>query len=142
MEQYLPFLNAFIFLVLASVHFYWAFGGRWAFDVAIPTDVNGRHLFRPNAVNTLMVAIGLLGFAAVNLVYAGWIYPEELAKEYIRFLMASIAFIFALRAMGDFRYIGFTKRRSHYRTSFGKRDTKLYSPLCLLLAFSHLFVLL
>ena len=43
-----------------------------------------------------------------------------------------MAMIFVLRTLGDFRYVGFTKRIRN--TSFAEWDTKLYSPLCLLMA--------
>jgi len=43
-----------------------------------------------------------------------------------------LALIFAFRALGDFRYVGFFKRvRGNL---FAQRDTWFYSPLCLLLA--------
>jgi len=43
-----------------------------------------------------------------------------------------IAAAFALRAIGDFRYVGFFKRVRESR--FARLDTFAYSPLCTLLA--------
>lgn len=39
--------------------------------------------------------------------------------------------LFLLRAIGEFKFIGFFK--SVKRTSFGKLDNKFFSPLCLLI---------
>jgi hypothetical protein len=42
-----------------------------------------------------------------------------------------VALAFGLRAVGDFRFVGFFKR---VRGSvFARRDTWLYSPLCVLI---------
>ncbi|KRE83053.1 hypothetical protein ASG89_13045 [Paenibacillus sp. Soil766] len=41
-----------------------------------------------------------------------------------------------LRAIGDFKYLGFFKKVKH--TSFSYYDTRFYSPLCLFLAISFL----
>ncbi|WP_317130658.1 DUF3995 domain-containing protein [Psychroserpens sp. NJDZ02] len=43
-----------------------------------------------------------------------------------------IPLIFLLIAIGEFKYIGFFK--SIKKTDFGKLDTKLLSPLCLIIA--------
>ncbi len=44
----------------------------------------------------------------------------------------AVALVFAARAIGDFRYVGFSKRVRG--SPFARRDTYVYSPLCLLLA--------
>ncbi len=38
-----------------------------------------------------------------------------------------IPIIFILRSVGDFKYVGFFKKVK--QTTFGKLDTKIYSPL-------------
>jgi hypothetical protein len=42
-----------------------------------------------------------------------------------------IAGVFMLRAIGEFKYVGFFKKVR--KTAFGLNDTKFYSPLCLLI---------
>ena len=42
-----------------------------------------------------------------------------------------IAGIFILRAIGDFRYVGFFK--SVKQSAFARADSRYYSPLCLLI---------
>jgi hypothetical protein len=44
----------------------------------------------------------------------------------------AIAIIFLIRAIGDFRYVGFLKKIKN--TKFAKKDTKYYSPLCSLIS--------
>ncbi|MGO4372233.1 DUF3995 domain-containing protein [Paenibacillus sp. MCAF20] len=44
----------------------------------------------------------------------------------------ALAIVFAIRAIGEFHYLGLFKR---YRNSpFGRLDTYVYSPLCLVMA--------
>lgn len=45
-----------------------------------------------------------------------------------------LALMFAVRAVGDFRYVGFFKRIRGSR--FARMDTLYYSPLCAALALS------
>jgi len=42
-----------LFVTLASIHVYWAFGGRWGWDSAIPTR-DGEPLFEPGRFQTLL----------------------------------------------------------------------------------------
>ena len=83
---------------------------------------------------TLVGAIGLLLFALCNMVVAGWL-SIGLDPTYIRYGILFIAIIFLMRAIGDFRYIGLTKR--HKQSDFARLDTRLYVPLCLALAVTH-----
>lgn len=135
MIKCLPGFNFCILLLLSLLHVYWALGGRWAYDNVLPTDVNGRKLFKPGVGITLFVAIGLSAFAWMNLIcLCGLGYGAN--RNYVRFGMFAIGIVFLIRTIGDFKYIGFMKR---YRNSrFALRDTWFYSPLCLLLSISHL----
>ena len=38
------FINAFLFFALAGIHFYWAAGGEWGGDVAVPSTKSGTKL--------------------------------------------------------------------------------------------------
>jgi len=108
----------------------------WGHTVTIPTDLNGRKLFRPGALTIFSVAIMLLFFALVNLCLILPVLPMPV--KYIRFPLMGIALMFLLRAVGDFNYLGFTKRFN--KTLFAKLDYALISPLCLILGISHLIV--
>ncbi|WP_257668969.1 DUF3995 domain-containing protein [Parapedobacter tibetensis] len=134
METALAAINAFIFLLLAALHLYWVTGGGGGMDATIPMDSNGRKLFRPGRAITLVVALGLFLFALCNLAFAGWL-QVGLDPLHIRYGILLIAIIFLMRAIGDFRYIGLTKR--HKQSPFAHWDTRLYTPLCLVLTINH-----
>lgn len=124
-----------IFVFLSGLHIYWAMGGkRWA-SVVVP-EIKGKPQLSPGVAITLVVAIGLLGFGVLAFLlgfngglettpaflYAGWV----------------AAGIFLIRAIGDFRYVGFFK--SMKDSGFARNDTRIYSPLCLFLALSFAFL--
>lgn len=134
METALAAINAFIFFLLAALHLYWVLGRGGGMDTTIPTDGNGRKLFRPGKGITLVVAFGLFVFGLCNMAFAGWL-RIGFSQVYICYGILLIAIIFLLRAIGDFRYIGLTKR--HKQSPFARWDTRLYTPLCLGLAISH-----
>ncbi len=119
-----------ILAVLAVIHFYWAAGGTFGKSSTIPMR-DGKPIFAPTPFTTIVVALGLFAMAALNAAKIGWIAAPGIS----RFMRAGLwltAAIFLLRAIGDFRYVGFFKHRCENR--FAKLDTLLYSPLCLLLA--------
>lgn len=133
--NYLPALfNVCIFCLISLLHFYWILGGRMGYDGAKPTDGNGRRIWRYGILAKLIVPLALLFFAFVNLAFCGWVF-FPLRRECIGYGIIIIGAIFLLRAIGDFRYVGFTKR--YRRTRFARMDTRFYSPLCFIIAVSH-----
>jgi hypothetical protein len=125
-------LLATIFAALSLLHVYWAAGGRVARGVAIPTlSVSGKRALNPSPAGTVLVAaallvamliiLGRLGMAGAKI--PGWIF---------RWGTWGIAVVFFLRAIGEFKLVGFFKRVSD--TPFARWDTWLFSPLCLLIA--------
>lgn len=137
MIAYLSFLNIAVFVLLALVHFYWAVGGRMGYHSVIPTDSNGRKLFKPGIVVTLVTASLLLVAAWLNLA-AFQKLESFISHKNIRYGILLIALLLLIRAIGDMRYLGFTKR--FRRTSFARIDTIIFSPLCLLLSISHTLI--
>lgn len=119
-----------VFATISAIHFYWAFGGKWASRAVVPTNDNGEPLFIPKIISTLVVAIGLLCFGLFYLVKYGFI-TVSLPVWLDKYGFWIIIFIFILRAIGDFNYVGFFKK--HRNSEFGIKDTKYYSPLCLLI---------
>jgi hypothetical protein len=105
-----------ILCALGVIHVYWAAGGTFGKSSTLPT-ANGKSVLRPTPLITVVVAAALFAMAA--LVFA-------------RMWLWLTAGIFLLRAIGDFRYVGFFKRVRDSR--FAKLDTMIYSPLCALLA--------
>ncbi len=118
-----------IFLFISSIHIYWAFGGNWGSDAVLPTkDDNNTKVLNPSILPTLIVAFGLLGFGLHILIISGLI-AFDIPQWLSNYGLWIIASIFTLRAIGDFKYVGFFKKIK--LTKFGKNDTKYYSPLCL-----------
>jgi hypothetical protein len=128
-------LNSFLFTTLALLHMYWAFGGTWAAFAIIPTDSNGRRRFRPDFLTITSAAIVLLIFAWIDLASAGFL-NESLSEKLLNYAIAAIGLLFLLRAIGDFKYVGFAKR--YRKTIFARRDTLIFSPLCLIISLLHL----
>ena len=131
MIRILGILLAGIFAILSLLHLYWAAGGRFGGGAVIPTGCRRRRLFNPSPFGTILVAAAL--FAAMLVVLGrlkiwgafvpGWIFYSGTWV---------IALLFLLRAIGDFRYVGFFK--SVTDTNFARWDTILFSPLCLFIA--------
>jgi hypothetical protein len=121
---------ACIFSGLSLLHAYWALGGRWGSAYTVPT-IGGRRSFDPSPFATWVVC-GLLGTAAVIvLAKSAWITKGPL-RVVLDIGVWGLAFVFALRAVGNFRTFGFFKVVKG--TPFADWDTWLYSPLCLLVA--------
>ena len=118
-----------IFLFISAIHFYWAFGGKWGSEAVLPSkdDINTKVL-NPTIIPTLIVAFGLLSFGLFILIVSGHI-AFEIPHWLYKYGLWIVAGIFTLRAIGDFKYVGFFKKIK--QTKFGKNDTKYYSPLCL-----------
>ena len=51
-----------IFLFLSSIHFYWAFGGKWGKDIAIPVNLKNEKIFNPSFLIALFVGFVLISF--------------------------------------------------------------------------------
>jgi hypothetical protein len=126
---------AAVLLALAVLHVYWAAGGRVGTSAAVP-EVAGRPAFEPGPNATLGVALALTLAALVVLGRVGLWIPTWPPHRVFRVGTWVWAVIFLLRAMGDFRLVGFFKRASD--TRFARRDTLFYSPLCLALGLALL----
>lgn len=125
-------------LTIAGLHFFWAFGGRYGVNAAIPTNHEGKIMLNsagnfPSVFATLVVAFGLLAMALLHLEkiqVLQWSLPNWI----VNFGLKMIAGIFLIRAIGEFQYVGFFKKIQG--TTFAILDTKYYSPLCVVLSFN------
>ena len=133
-----PITNILILLAISGIHFFWAFGGKWGADGAIPTNREGKKMLNssgnfPSVFATLIVAFGLLVMSLLHLEKV-----QSLSLPIPTWIdtygLKIIAVIFLIRAIGDFRYVGFFKKIKE--TKFATLDTKYYSPLCILLSFN------
>jgi hypothetical protein len=118
-----------ILWIIAGFHFYWAFGGQRFSQGVFPNIKN--HSFRPSKAATLFVALCFMALAIYYLKYV------EILPKY--FLMG-LALVFLLRAIGEFKYLGFFKTEKN--GLFAINDTQYFSPLCVVLGLLNLILYL
>jgi hypothetical protein len=100
---------------------------------------NGCPLFVPGPLSTAAVAIALLIAAFLLALRAGFI-ANQIPKALLTFLCLLLACGLVLRAIGEFRFVGFFKKVRDSR--FAYLDNVFYSPLCLLLGLAIALVAL
>ncbi len=127
------------FLILSILHMYWGFGGKWAIASTLPTSPSGKNILNPTSFQCFFIAGGLLLFALLPLHKVGLLLTELPSWVSFYGLVAVVA-IFFLRALGDFRYVGFFKKIRE--TQFGRLDTLIYSPLSFVISQLSLLLLL
>lgn len=134
----LSFLNAIIFFIIAGFHYYWTFGGRYGLLAAVPEiESTGRQVFMPGRLITFVVA-NLFLIVAVYFFCIG-LQSDLISARHAFYFLTGISFITFLRAIGDFKYVGFFKKKSN--TLFSRNDTSFYSPLCLFLALTSFIMI-
>jgi bacteriorhodopsin len=85
-------------------------------------------VFKPSVGGTILVAVAFLLAIAVILGQLRFL-GDAVPHGIFRWGTFAIALLFFLRAVGEFRLVGFFKRVSD--TPFAYWDTWLFSPLCL-----------
>ena len=113
-----------VFTAIAGIHVYWAFGGKRGLGPAIPENSDGP-LFESRFAGTFVIAlIFFTGSIAVlmDLQTVRVLFLQD-------YLYHLIAVVFALRAIGEFKYVGIFKKIKH--SEFALYDSRLYIPLCL-----------
>lgn len=124
------FLLVATFVILSLWHLYWLAGGAVGLRSVIP-EVDGAQAFHPPQLATLFVALALALCALLVAATAGLV-QLPLSPTLLVWGMRALALVFLLRAVGDFRLVGFFKRIRG--TRFAAMDSWLYSPLSVLLA--------
>ena len=124
-------LLATVFGLLAAVHVYWALPETGDMHAFVPESPDGAPLFRPGRIATLCVAIALVA-AALTVLGAANIVRVIERPHWYRIACWILGLVLLLRAIGDFRYVGFFKTRKSGR--FAAMDSRCYSPLCAVLA--------
>jgi len=123
----------YIMILLALIHFYWALGGKFGLDKALPTDTEGNRLLNPSKIMTFVIGLILLGFSYVPYkLYTG---DESATIVYAGY---GLSILFFLRSVGDFNLVGLFKKVKN--TEFSKYDTWVYIPLCLFISINFLFL--
>jgi hypothetical protein len=130
-------INTAIFLSLSILHFYWDLGGKLWYEDVLPTNSSGLRRMNPSMTAGLIIAFGLIFLAFITTGNKG-LFDKYVKRKYFRYGTLIIAVIFFLRAIGDFKFIGFFKTVT--RTRFGVNDTEIFSPLCLFIALLSSFI--
>jgi hypothetical protein len=126
-----------LFVVLAAVallHAYWALGGLWPgkdeADLVRRVIGEPRRTRMPAAWITWGVVAAVL-VAAVWPLFAAGLVPAPIRGVLVLGVAALIGLVFLARGIA-----GYTPawRRGHAAEPFARRDRRLFSPLCLLLA--------
>ena len=126
----LSILLSIILIGLGLIHFSWVVGGKFGFAESLPTKESGERVLNPKKIDSAIVGIGLTAFGIFYVLKSG-IFEYNLPEWIMKYGSWIIPTIFLLRAIGEFKYIGFFK--SIKKTDFGKLDTKFFSPLCLII---------
>ncbi len=137
-NQILFAVNALILFFVAAIHFYWAFGGKWGANAVLPQINSQKRVFTPSPIATVAVAIPFLLISLIFAQAAGWI-ELEIVGRYLSNLLLVLVSVFAIRALGDFKYVGFFKKIKN--TEFALNDTKYFTPLCAFVAISLLIAI-
>jgi hypothetical protein len=133
----LALINFNVLFVISVFHFYWAIGKDTGFAKTVPTDHEGNPVLIPTKMSCIVVGLLLQIFAFLFLTRANLLF-FPLSSWILHYIAWGISGIFLFRAIGDFNYVGFTKRIT--TTDFAKMDTLYYSPLCLLLGLDGLLI--
>ncbi len=131
-------LVACVLFLLSALHVVWGIGGIAGTSAAIP-ESDGKPLFVPSRLACFAVAFAL-ATAACLVLWCGGVATSPLPPALARVGCAGVGAVFVLRAIGDFRFVGFFKRVRG--TRFAYWDTRLFSPLCLALGAGALRVAL
>ena len=130
---------AAVFAALAALHLYRAAGGRFGAAVVVP-EVDGKATIHPGPLITLVVALLLSAAGALVAVRSGLVPGREISPRLVQLATCVLALVFALRAVGDFRTVGFFKKVRD--TAFARYDTRFFSPLCVAIAAGSAFLAL
>ena len=122
--------SATLLFIISAIHGYWTLGGRRGVKAAIP-ELNGRPVFMVTTLGTFTVMFLLL-LAGVILLGSVGFYGDVEPKFLYSWTPWILTVVFAIRAIGDFRYAGIFKKVRY--TYFAWWDNFIYIPLCLLIA--------
>jgi hypothetical protein len=133
------YVNAFIFISISCFHYYWAFGGKYGYKAVLPeSESTNKKVFIPGKFATFIVAtLFLLIATGFFLIGQHPIVISTAIPSYFLYTMVGFTF---MRAVGDFKYVGFFKKKSS--TLFAINDAKYYSPLCLYIALTTAYIVI
>ncbi len=135
----ITFANIALFAIISAFHFYWALSDREVdLNYVIP-HVDGKPVFVPTRLGSASIGVLLLG-ASVLILLNAYNFAPFIPGILYKGALGALSVIMLIRAVGDFKLIGFFKKIKSGK--FADMDTKFYSPLCLYLCFSCIYLLL
>jgi hypothetical protein len=123
---------------IGALHVYWGIVGVSERSAALP-EVNGKPVFTPPRAACFAVA-GALVIASALVLWCGHVLRSPIPAQLVTVGTVGVGCVFLLRAIGDFRLVGFFKRVRG--SPFAAWDTALFSPLSLALGVGSLWVAL
>ena len=129
---------ACVLAVLSMLHVYWGVEGIESPSAVIP-EIDGKPAFIPAARDCYAVAAAL-ALACILVTARGGLLRSPFPETWTQIGTISVGAVLSLRAIGDFHQMGFFKRVRG--TQFAEWDTRLFSPLSLLLGLATLWVAL
>jgi len=118
-------------LLLGLVHLYWATGGEYGIDKAIPT-FKGKPAIAPGPILTAIVGLALIGIGGISYLLGNEGLKSMAYANYVIYIGWFLSVVFIARAIGDFKLVGFFKKET--TSEFARYDTRYYSPLCVALS--------
>jgi hypothetical protein len=120
---------ASLLFFISVVHLYWSWGGRWGLKAAVPT-LDGKPVFGVSPMGTFAVFFSLLVGGLLILGRIGLFGSPEPAWIY-EWAPWFLAFFFALRVIGDFRFMGMFKKIRF--TFFSWWDSYIFIPVSIMI---------
>ena len=136
---FLVLINTVIFIMMSFVHVYWAIMGNLGKSGVLPTLHDGNPVIEPGVLGTFLIA-AFLGICAFITIGSLDIYDALIPHDVIKYSTFVIAIVFLIRAIGDFKFVGFFKKIKG--TVFAQKDNRYYSPLCTFIGLSSIAIAL
>jgi hypothetical protein len=128
----LSLATALILAAIALLHLYWFLGGLYGLYSA-SANLKGDEKFKPSKAITFSLFFIFTLLSVLSILLALSNIPF---KSVWIFLGYTVSVAFIARAIGDFRYVGIFKK--NHSSDLSKKDTWLFSPLCLLLGIAFM----
>ena len=132
-------VNIIIFVVISAFHFYWVIGKQKVDLQPVIPHINGKPVFVPTKIGGGFIATLLIGASILVYLNANNIWPF-IPESFYKIALGMLSITMLLRAIGEFKLVGFFKKIKN--SKFAEMDTKYYSPLCLYLCISCLYLVL
>jgi hypothetical protein len=125
--------------LIAAWHVYWALRRMDGHAVLVP-EFEGKPVYEPRHTECLDVAAALALSCVIVAVRGGGVPHSPMPEAWIQTGTVAVGVALVARAVGDFRFVGIFKRVRD--TQFAEWDTRLFSPVSMLLGIATLWVAL